>query len=239
MAITQKLSALEHSSFHHWKEKCQTYFGHEFQHQPHTAQRDPQLSHKKMEKPISLGYEKRSKTFFDFIPTIHISGSSLFFCLAFIFRLCPSICPSAPPVHCGESFNENEGTWENLYMYEWIRVWVCATCVHAHVCVRVHVCFAPPDKDASLYPQVLGFFLLMLLLLLSLASSPSFLLFSLVLSPSDWLNVIRPSGKWINQQTEWLPDEWAFQVPHMPLAVNSLDSAFHHKGLSLLIQRRS
>ena len=126
-------------------------------------------------------------------------------------------------------------------MYEWIRVRVC-TCVctmfvHAHVCVRVHACFAPPDKDASLYPQVLWFFLLMLLLLLSLASSPSFLLFSLVLSPSDWLNVIWPSGKWINQQTEWLPDEWAFQVPHTPLAVNSLDSAFHHKGSSFFIQK--
>ena len=64
MAITQKLLVLEHFSFNHWKKVKIT----QFQHETQTAQREAQRSHKKIEKLISPGSEKKVEDFLRLFP---------------------------------------------------------------------------------------------------------------------------------------------------------------------------
>ena len=145
--------------------------------------------------------------------------------------VCLSICPAIP------LWGKLSWKWRKLgkLAHVWVNKSVSVRHVRACTCVCACVFYAARQGRIIVPPGTWVFFAHAFAL--ALTRIHAILLFSLVLSPSDWLHVIWPSGKWINQQTEWLPDEWAFQVAHTPLAVNSLDSAFHHKGLSFLIQK--
>ena len=71
--ITKKVFVLEHFGFHHWKGNYLIELPYEYHAEEHTVGLGAQFSHKKMENPTSPGHEKRSKTYFDFFPTINFN----------------------------------------------------------------------------------------------------------------------------------------------------------------------